>query len=564
MILLGLIGVIFVAKLFYIQIIKHETYKTAAIAEQLKKFSIPAERGTISVLSGEQEIPIVLNETRYLLYADPSFIKKPKETAEKLQPLIGGDVKVLQEKLERQSRYVEIAKKLDETTKVKIAELKLPGIVAKRQRFRTYPEAQFSSQVLGFVNYDGEGQYGVEGYLNEELGGTLGQLKAITDVHGVPLAGNSDNIVTQPVDGEDITLTIDTNMQRIAEEAIKNGVERTKSPGGSVIIIEAANGTVKAMANYPGYDPSAYEKVTDQNLYKNRSVTDAMEIGSIMKLMTISAALDLGVISKDTTYLDRGYEEADGYRIRNALSYGERTFSIFDIIKYSLNTGAVHVLKEMGGGELNEKTRILWHGYLTDHYRFGGLTGVEQSGEGKGIVPSPSEGSGLNIQYANTAFGQGITVTIMQFAAALSALVNGGTYYQPSLIYSTTDKSGNQELHIPKIISDNVVSDSVSLDIIDLMEHYARDNNPEAARAGFSIGGKTGTAQIPSPDGGYREDVFNGTYAGFVGGQEPQYVVVLRIDEPRISGFAGADAARPIFTEIANNMMNTLPFSRDL
>ncbi len=563
-VLISIAGIIIIGRLFYIQIIRHETYKNAAVAEQLKKLTIPAERGSISILDGEKILPIVLNESKYLIFADPSFVRDPHQTAVKLQPLLGTDLNDLEKKLSQSNRYVELKNKLDETTKNKISALKLPGIVAKKQRFRSYPEADFASQVLGFVNLDGLGQYGVEGYLNDKLSGTPGQLKAITDVHGVPLAGNAENIVKRPVDGQDITLTIDTTIQLIAEAAIKNGVERTKSVGGSVVVLDASNGNVKAMANWPSYDPSSYEKVDDQGLFKNKSVTDALEVGSIMKLMTLSAALDRGVISKDTTYLDKGYEEADGFKIKNALSYGERVFSIFDILKYSLNTGAVHVLKQMGGGELNEQTRVLWHNYLVDHYKFGSKTGIEQSGEGDGIVPDPIDGNGLNIQYANTAFGQGITVTVLQYATALSALVNGGTYYQPSLLYSSTNSSGVTKLHEPKVVSTNIISKSASNDIVDLMKQYAKENNSETARAGFSIGGKTGTAQIPAKGGGYREDAYIGTYAGFVGGKQPEYVIVLRVDEPKNGGFAGSNAARPVFTEIANSMMDSLPFTRDL
>lgn len=558
------IGVIIAGRLFHLQILNHDTYRQAAVSEQYKKLTIPSERGAISVLNGSKVLPIVLNETRYLLFADPSFIKKPRDTALKLQPLIEVELEELVTKLSYKSRYVELVSKLSEETKNKISKLKLPGIVAKKQKFRTYPEEQLASQVLGFVNYDGEGQYGVEGYMNEELGGTPGQLKAITDVHGVPLAGNSENIVKRPINGKDITLNLDITMQRIAEDAIKKGVEGPSATEGSVIIMEASSGAVKAMANWPTYEPANYDKVADQSLFKNKSITDANEVGSIMKLLTISAALDLGAISANTTYQDLGYAEADGFRITNATSYGRQTFSIFDIIKYSLNTGAVHVLEQIGGGELNERTRIIWHDYLVNHYKFGALTGIEQSGEGKGIVPDPKNGNGLNIQYANTAFGQGITVTLMQYASALSALVNGGTYYQPSLIYSITDSDGSEVINEPKVKDAAIVSASASADIVSLMEQYSASNNRETARAGFSIGGKTGTAEIPDAEGGYKKGVYNGTYAGFVGGDKPQYVIVLSVKEPKVSGSAGSEVARPVFTEIANNMMDTLPFTRAL
>ena len=563
-VLLAVVGVIFVGRLFYIQIIKHDDYKAAAIAEQLKKFSIPAERGTISLLDGEKELPIVLNETRYLIYADPVFIKKPQETAEKLQPLIGGDVNNIKEKLTRASRYVVLAKKIDESIKAKISALKLPGIVSMKQRFRTYPEGQMAAQVLGFVNYDGEGQYGIEGYLNSELAGKPGLLKAITDVRGVPLAGNSENIVDAPVPGKNVVLTLDSTIQSIAENAIKNGVEKTKANSGSVVIMDINTGRVKGMANWPSFEPQKFEEVTDLNLFKNRAVTDPLEPGSVIKTLVMGAGNDLGLINEESTYFDQGSVVVDGHTIKNGIYIAPGVYNMFDVIRDSLNTGSVSILKLMGGGEINEKARTTWHHYLTDQFQFGKKTGVEQVNEAKGIVPDPIHGYARNLTLANTTYGYAISITMVQLAAAVSSAINGGTYYQPTVLYSLIDAKGNEVINEPKIVKQNVISASASKVVVDLMERYAASNNRETARAGFSLGGKTGSAEIALPEGGYKPNSFNGTYVGFVGGSSPQYVVALRVDEPKISGSAGAVAARPIFTEIANNMMDSLPFSRGL
>lgn len=559
---LVLAGIVFVGRLFQLQIIKHDQYKAAATSEQLKKFSIPAERGTISVLDGERSLPVVLNETRYLLYADPSFVDDPEKAATQLQPVIGGKVDELKEKLSEETRYIELAKKVDKPTADKIRDLSIKGVVLKEQRQRTYPEGQFAAQVLGFVNYDGEGQYGIEGFMDKELGGTAGQLRAVTDISGVPLAGNSDNVVKDPVAGKNVTLTLDMTVQRIVEDTVKKHVESTRSKSGSAVVMDINSGAVKGMANWPTYNPADFENVSDLNLFKNRAVTDPMEVGSIMKTLTISSALDQGLINRESIYSDPGYEDVDGLKITNALNFGAGTFSIFDIIKNSMNTGAVHLLKMMGGGsDLNQQARVTWHDYMTDHYQLGKKTGIEQIGEGEGIIPDPLEGDGLNIQYANTSFGQGMTATILQIAAALSSVLNGGTYYQPHLVHSETDGAGKETVLPPKIVREKVVSSSASADITALMERYAKENNREAARPGFSVGGKTGTAQIPSPNGGYRDDAYNGTYAGFVGGQNPEYVVIIRMDEPKNGGFAGSAAARPVFTDIANVMMDSLPFT---
>lgn len=554
------VGLLFVGRLFYLQIIKHDAYKSAALAEQFKKFSIPAERGTISLSDGDKSIPVVLNETRYLLYADPGFIISAKEVAEKLQPVIGGSVEELEKKLSTPSRYVELAKKLDEPTKQKIDALELKGVVTKEQRARTYPQGQLAAQALGFVNADGEGQYGVEGYLDRELAGEPGQLKAITDVRGVPLAGNADNVVKEPVPGKNVTLTLDTTIQRIAEESIKNGVTGTNAQSGSIVIFDVNSGAVKGMANWPSFEPAAYESVTDQTVFKNKTVTDPLEVGSIMKTLTISAGLDQGVIGRDSTYYDAGYEEVDGFRITNAINFGTGDFTVFDIIRNSLNTGAVHVLKAMGGGEVNEKARTVWYDYMFNRYQLGKNTGIEQSGEASGVIPDPIEGDGRNIQYANTAFGQGMTATPLQMAAAVGSIVNGGTYYKPHIVARYDDPDGTSVEVKPEIVRSGVISAAASADIVNLMERYAQANNREAARPGFAVGGKTGTAQIADGNGGYKEGIYNGTYAGFVGGKNPEYVIVIALIEPRIKGFAGSDGARPIFTATANAMLDSLPF----
>lgn len=551
---------ILVSRLFFIQIIRHESYKQAALSEQFKKFSIPAERGKISILDGDTSLPIVLNESKYLIYADPAYIKDSLDTARKLQPIIGGSVDDIEKALSSKTRYVELVKKADKTVKDRLEEAKLKGIVSKEIRVRSYPQGQMAAQVLGFVNADGEGQYGVEGWLNDDLTGKSGLLKAVTDVNGVPLAGNGDNVVQPPSPGDEVTLTIDSTIQRIAEDALKEGVDRTKATSASAIVMNINNGNIKGMANWPSYDPAKYSEVTDPTVFKNKTVTDALEAGSIMKPLTIASAIDQGLITGQSTYIDLGYNEVDGYRITNVLNVGQGEHTIYDIIRYSLNTGAVQLLKLMGDGEVNKKARDIWHDYLYNHYRFGQLTGVEQLGETKGIIPNPDEGEGLNIQYANTSFGQGIAVSPIQMAAAQASLYNGGTYYKPTLIHSVKKSDGKTSLSEPKVLKTGVVTKSSSDQVVSLLEQYAVNSKQPALREGFRIGGKTGTAQIPDGKGGYRDDYYIGTYAGFLGAKELEYVIIITVSEPKISGFAGSDAARPIYNSIVKNMMDAIPF----
>lgn len=557
------VACVFVVRLFYLQVIRHNYYEQAALRGQLRQYEIQPERGKILVNNSLKPTPIVLNQTLYTLYVDPKFVKDSSRTAIELQKIIGGNASDHETRMKSTtSRYEILAKKLNKTQHEAIVALKLKGVGTQETNYRTYPQGQLAAQVLGFVNDEADGQYGLEQALNSELKGKPGKLKAITDAAGVPLAANKDNIDESPVAGQDIVLTIDLGMQQQLEDILKQQVDDTKASLGSALILDTHDGSVKAMANYPTYNPSEFSKVSDQALFTNASVSDAFEVGSIMKTLTAAAALDTGAVNKNTSYYDPSYFKVDDAVIHNIEEDGGAgTKSLPDILQLSLNTGATWLLMQMGGGQINEKARVTWHDYLTNHYQFGKQTGIEQSYEGKGILPDPIKGFGLNIQFANTAFGQGQTETILQMGAAISAVVNGGVYYQPHLVDAIQRPDGSLDKKAPKIVKNNVVSPGVSKDMQELMVYTLQKNKltygVSSLRPEYSYGGKTGTAQIPKPGGGYYDDRYNGTFLGFIGGNEPQYVIVVRISEPKnISGYAGAKAAAPVYFRLADMLIN--------
>ncbi len=556
------ITAIFTVRLFYLQVIRHNYYQQAALKGQLKQYEIEPERGTVLAYNNGTPTPIVLNQTLYTLYTDPKFVKDPSSTAMQVQKVIGGNTSDYETKMKAKDRYEILAKKLNKQQHDAITALKLKGVGTQEANYRTYPQGQLAAQVLGFVNDAGTGQYGLEQALNSELQGKPGQLKAITDAGGVPLAANKDNINKSPVPGKNIVLTLDLGMQQQAEDILKQQVDDTKAASGSAIILDARSGAVKAMANYPTYNPAEFDKVSDQAVFTNASVTNAFEVGSIMKVLTAAAALDSGAVSKNSSYYDPSYFKIDDATIRNIEEDGGAgTKSLADILQLSLNTGATWLLMQMGGGQINQKARTTWHDYLVNHYQFGKPTGIEQSNEGSGIVPDPVNGYGLNIQFANTAFGQGQTETILQMGAALSAVVNGGTYYKPHLVDAYVKPDGSLEQQKPEIVKRNVVKPDVSKDLQEFMTYTLQKNKltygVRSLRPEYSYGGKTGTAQIPTPGGGYYDDRYNGTFLGFIGGDEPQYIIVVRVREPRnISGYAGAKAAAPVYFKLADMLIN--------
>lgn len=553
--------VIFGLRLFYVQIIKFDHYKNAALSDQLRVQEIPASRGTIAAHDGSRTLPIVLNERLYILYADPTFIKKPDEAATKVAAIIGGNADTYAAQMRtKDTRYVVLAKKVSAAQKDKLLKLKYPGLGAIAQDYRAYPQGTLAAQVLGFVNNDGVGTYGIEQALNKELSGTPGQLKAITDAAGVPLAASKDNTEVSPVDGKTVVLTIDLAIQLQLENILQQGVKNAKASGGSAVIMDPKTGAIKAMANFPTYDPAQYFKVSDAKVFQNDAVAKPIEVGSIMKTLTLASALDQGIVSPSTTYYDPAHFEVDAFKITNIEEDGGAgTRSMADFLNLSLNTGATWLLMQMGGGDINSKARNAWYGYLYTHYRFGQATGIEQGYEATGYVPGPKDnGAGINLTYANTSFGQALTATPIQMGAALSAVLNGGTYYQPRLVDAYESADGTTDTVKPKVLAKNVVSPTVSKEMVPLMQ-YVVDNHtfvPKFDQNTYSVGGKTGTAQIAKPGGGYYDDKFNGTYMGFVGGDSPQYVIVVFVDNPTIGGYAGTAAAQPIFGKLAHMLID--------
>jgi len=553
---------LFVIRLFYLQVIRHDYYQSAALRGQLKEYEIPPERGIIEAQNGESTVPIVLNETRYTLYADPVYVKDANGAADKLVQAIGGDADQYKKLLATpETRYVVLAQKLDKQQSEKIEQLKLKGIGTRGVPYRTYPQGAMAAQLLGFVNNEGQGKYGLEQALDKDLQGVPGQLKAITDAAGVPLAANRDNVNIAPQQGKRVVLTIDIAMQHQLEEILKAGVKQARSKAGSALIIDPKTGAIKAMANYPSYNPADFQKVEDGSLFNNAAVSEPLEVGSIMKPLTAAAALDQGAVQENSSFYDPRRFTIDGETVSNVEEDGGGgTRAVKDILQLSLNTGATWLLMQMGGGELNSQARSRWHDYMTGHYQLGKPTGVEQGFEAGGYIPDPNEGYAINFTYANTSFGQGMTATALQMAGALSGVVNGGTYYQPRLVASMSDADGKLVAQEPKVTRDKVVSSTVSQQVRGMMEHTYRTNRigygSKQDRPEYGIGGKTGTAQQARPEGGYYDNLFNGTYLGFVGGDQAQYVIAVVVRAPNVPGYAGAKAAAPIFINLSEMLIN--------
>ena len=356
----------FVVRLFYLEIIHYDHYKSLALSDQVREYDVLPERGVISAQLNGRTVPLVLNQALYTVFADPSIIKKPAETARAIAPLLNQDVSSVEEMLRtKKTKYVVLQRRVSPELNKKILALKHPGIASQQMNYRVYPQGTMAAQVLGFVNNDGEGKYGLEESLNTTLGGKKGRLKAITDVNGVPLAASSENLLIQPEAGERVVLTLDMGMQAQVENIVKSAQEKFRSKNVSAIVMETNTGAVKAMANYPTFDPANYQTVEDGTLFQNYSVATPIEPGSITKILTIAAGIDTGAITKNTSYYDPGKWTIDGAKVLN-VAEGTGSGTKLDWIASGGKTGTAQ--KSRDG-----------HGYTAGAYMssFGGIVPID-------------------------------------------------------------------------------------------------------------------------------------------------------------------------------------------
>lgn len=567
--LLGLVAAImalFVVRLFYLQIIQHDYYVDKARQTQVSRLTIVPERGRIYTSDGVGVTPLVLNETVYTAFADPKEIEDPSKVIEVFRDIAGGNlVDGYEDRLDsKKLRYVSVAKYLNRKQAELIKKENLAGVGLQKGSRRVYPEESLAAQLLGYVNDEGRGQYGIEEVLDRRLTGTPGELVTVTDVRQIPLTIGRDDVNTPAVNGDDLVLTIDRNIQQKTEQLLKEGLDKTRATKGSVVVMDPYTGAVLAMANYPTYNPGKYTEVTskDYGVFQNSVVSAPYEPGSIVKTLIVGAGIDSGAITKDSVFDNTGSVQVDDAVIKNVIEdpiYPNTTMT--DVLHYSLNTGTVWILQQMGGGTVNRAAREKMHEYFYERMRLGRLTGIEQAGESEGTVFGPRDSDGLNVRYANMTFGQGMDVTMIQVASGFSAAINGGTYYQPHLVKGTRDRSGKVNEVAPKVVASNVVSSKTSAELTELV-HQGRVQGvfKGVDPAGYRIGGKTGTSQIIDPKTGkYSFDNSVGSYLGFGGSDEPRYVIMVRVDDAKLTyGYEGTLAAGPIFNELSKWMLNYL------
>lgn len=553
---------VILGKLFYIQIIQHDEWVAKAAAQQTLQNVLKAERGEIYMMDGETPVPVVMNATVYTVIVDPMLAER-EVLEEKLAPLIS-DTKVAEWNdvfKDTTRRYYIVAKNVRRGTAEKVAELDLTGVWLQANNQRVYPEGTLASTMLGFVNADGIGQYGVEGALNKILAGKDGLLKTVKDVNNVALSITNDYVKTPAEDGEDVVLTIDRNMQAQIEKILAAKSQEYGFKNMSALVMNPRNGEILAMANHPGYDPGDYGNVESAADYINHVVEDAYEPASMCKTFAFATGLEYGVMTPEKTFYNTGEITVDNWPIRNASQQsfllGNQTMQV--ALTYSLNTGSTQVLRWLGGSdtEITAEARNRLYDYYYNHFGLGQATGIELY-ESLGMIQPPDIVDGANSTYANMTFGQNMQATMIQVAAAFASVINGGNYYTPTVVAGKL-VDGKLVRNEQKEAVRQTVSAETSATMRQMLittRKALKDNGTD--QAGYDTGGKTGTAQVIK-DGAYSFDETVGSYVGFGGpaGQMPEYLIMVRIWEDGKKA-DGAAHARPLFNEIKNYVQDYL------
>lgn len=449
--------------------------------------------------------------------------------------------------LELKNGKVYIKKALGAATSTAAELLTIPGIGFDLESFRYYPEQEIASNVLGFVNGEGNGKYGLEEFFNDELFGKYGSLKSERGGQSSVIIVN-DREYIKPVAGSDLVLTLDRNVEFIACEKLKEAVKKHGAEGGSVIAVNPKTGAIIAMCSVPDFNPNDYKNVDDISVYNNPAIFNQYEPGSVFKTVTMSIAINQGKVNPSTTYKDEGQIMINGWPkpIKNSDYSTHGPHGVVDmntVLENSLNTGAIFAMLQAGPKVFAD--------YVKD-YGFGERTGIELGAESTGSIGNLLSNKVREIDAATASFGQGISVTPLQMVMSYQAIANKGIMMKPYIVQAII-RDGQREDTVPKQLR-QVISPKTAATVSAMLVNVVEVGHSKRAYIdGYYIGGKTGTAQV-AVNGGYSTDKYIHTFIGIAPIDEPAFIMLTKIDAPKDVEFAEGSAL-PLWTEIADFML---------
>ncbi len=551
----------------------YEIFNKEEVEKEVDELFVQEDRNTMNKkieilkdLNGkereEKEKEILADYNRMINDEEFKEFRKIKREAEinlRKEKIINEYIKKLSK---RNDPYEPIAKKVDKETLNKVINLNIPGIKFMTETYRFYPERNIGAHIIGFVGYDGNkkrGFYGLEGFFDEELRGKIGIIKAERDANRY-LTIVSDREFQKAIDGSDLILTIERPIQfeacrKLEEAIIKHGAE-----GGTVIIMDPNTGAILAMCSWPDYDPNNYSEEEDSAIFNNPAIFYPYEPGSVFKTITMAAALDAGVIGPNSTYEDKGYVNIEGWPkpIKNSDFETHGGWGVVDmnaVLEKSLNTGSIYAMNKVGANVFADYVK---------KFGFGEKTGIELETEAAGNIYNLLRKKIRPIDAAVASFGQGITVTPLQLVTAYAAIANGGILMKPYLVKEIIHTDGKKDITTPKQIR-RVISEKAALMLAGMLTNVIeKGHGKRAGVEGYYIAGKTGTAQVPDKNKrGYSDKTIH-TFVGFGPTDDPRFVMLVKLDDPKDVRFSASSAA-PLFGELAKFLLTywQIPKERD-
>ena len=532
----------------FLQVFERDKLRGLAQDQYVRQIEIPARRGDIFDRRGT---PFAQSVEVDSIWVDPSMLPDVRQASRALAKALKLDVEDLQAKLGRARRFVWVKRQVTPREVEAVKALGLPGFGFTKEPKRFYPQKELGAHVVGMVGLDGHGLEGLELAFEDELSGQNSRLSGFRDAKGrkLMLTGAPDTLERQ---GAAVTLTLDRHLQFVAERALSRAVEEAKGVAGMAVVLDPKTGELLAIANHPRFNPNTPEKELRASV-RNRAALDSFEPGSTMKSFVVASALEQKAIKPDDTfYCENGSWRVGRHTIHDTHQYGWLTPQ--RVLQVSSNICAAKIAQLLGRERL-VKT------YLD--FGFGERTGLALPGEARGSLPFPK----AEVSLATQSFGQGMTTTAVQLAAAWGALANGGTLMRPYLVSKVVDPDGVVLLENRPTQVRQVVSQTTAKKVVSMLESVVTKEGtaPKAAMEDYRVAGKTGTAQKADPVARGYSDKRLASFVGMVPAENPRVVILVIVDEPKTDVYGGQVAA-PAFKEIATAAMAHLavPPSREV
>jgi cell division protein FtsI (penicillin-binding protein 3) len=535
----GLFVLFFVAtscRAFYLQIVKKDEWAKIAERQHQKIVPLTPARGTIYDATGSTlAVSIEVDSC----FAEPVVIENARAAAVKLAPLLGMPLDDLTRKLTGKKNFVWLRRQVTPELARRIQALDIDGIGFVKETRRFYPNSEVAAHVVGFTGLDPKGLEGIELKYNSLILGNTGYLVTERDALGRDIALKG-TVIKKASKGYNLTLTLDKNIQYLAEKELAKAVTQSRAVGGMALVMDPHSGRILAMASSPTFNPNAFSRYPHDSL-RNRVVADSFEPGSTMKVFLLAAALEEKVVGpNDSIHCENGKYAIGGRVIHDTHKYG--SLNITEVLKYSSNIGVAKIGSRMGPERVHASLKS---------FGFGEKTTIELPGEVGGYLRDGSRW--VPIDLATISFGQGVSVTALQLVAAVSSIANGGLLVKPYVVDSISDASGAVVRQFSPHIRRRVISSRTAQAMSKMMEQVAGEGGTglNAAVDGYRVAGKTGTAQKVDPlTKGYSATKRTASFLGFVPAEQPKLAILVVIDEPKTSSYGGVVAA-PAFREIA-------------